>query len=870
MTWVALCLDVPVESKAEYSSAPVGCVECLAVQGPELWWLEHVRELRKTRCLPQLVVVVHGQSVHSEWTLAGLVERVPQGTLWRRTAWYTRESCIQYLEGKECPLALPEPSSVERNERVVVHNERAGRAIHQTWMSQEQLSAGQRGNVAKIQRLNPDRAHWLWSDAACRTFVAENFDVRLVQVYEDLIPGAFRADVWRLCALYAFGGTYLDIDLDLFVPIASAVPAWCELTLCKDDVRAVPNDNLYLYNAIIDARAAGHPFFTWAMARVLTHVQAKRLEEPISRVNALFVTGPCSFGLAFEDSGLPAARHLHLYVTNERVEGADRCIRSRVTGDVVGNTKYRGADQEDGIGAYHTTKAYFHSDNKRVRSQELAVTKTAAPAVYDVFLYNGEKQTLKLRLETLRSVVTRTFVVEFDRTFAGKPKPRYFLECGLSSAELANVVYLALQDPSAAPDGDLMQRELAQRDAAFKAMLLHTPVADSDYIIFADCDEIPEPEQVRTLVEARSPGKVFRPHWFHFNFSNYLGLWLHQQLNVATLRSYRTHRAKDGQFRLNHLHQHLPCETGGWHASYFMSAAEVLVKLQQYAHANEERERQLVARGEEFVVQKIRAGGELFNHNGLTKACPYWGRFPAKAGPELFGPVVPTEIPKRVVSIWITAGAKNPKQLPAGALRQLQTQPGLEHVHIDDAAAEALLTTGALRELYSALPENKYRADLLRFLYLYEHGGWYVDVDTDLVRPLVTFVAAPHVDLYTVLSTHKSNVCIGTFFVTPRHVVVGRILGEMQRIGTAFKHITSPPWTDHPTHVAYRVLQEYLGSAAELRVGVHTLADGRAVQLDEEVYVPEHDDYAIVQAERGALAWQHAPWYRKLQKNPGF
>jgi mannosyltransferase OCH1-like enzyme len=44
-----------------------------------------------------------------------------------------------------------------------------------------------------------------------RDFIKNNFSVNILDTYNKLKPGAYKADLWRLCILYIFGGIYLDI-----------------------------------------------------------------------------------------------------------------------------------------------------------------------------------------------------------------------------------------------------------------------------------------------------------------------------------------------------------------------------------------------------------------------------------------------------------------------------------------------------------------------------------------------------------------------------------------------------------------------------------------------------------------------------------
>jgi hypothetical protein len=63
----------------------------------------------------------------------------------------------------------------------------------------------------RLNRVGIDCIHYLFNDDACREFLAMTFPTDLVYAYDRLIPTAFKADLWRYCILYMFGGVYMDI-----------------------------------------------------------------------------------------------------------------------------------------------------------------------------------------------------------------------------------------------------------------------------------------------------------------------------------------------------------------------------------------------------------------------------------------------------------------------------------------------------------------------------------------------------------------------------------------------------------------------------------------------------------------------------------
>ena len=67
--------------------------------------------------------------------------------------------------------------------------------------------------IDRVKSENPEFEYYLFDDNDCRDFIEEHFDEYVVDAYDTLIPGAFKADLWRLCVLYIHGGIYMDLKI---------------------------------------------------------------------------------------------------------------------------------------------------------------------------------------------------------------------------------------------------------------------------------------------------------------------------------------------------------------------------------------------------------------------------------------------------------------------------------------------------------------------------------------------------------------------------------------------------------------------------------------------------------------------------------
>jgi mannosyltransferase OCH1-like enzyme len=84
--------------------------------------------------------------------------------------------------------------------------------IWQTWEIKD-LPPKMKECVDKLKTLHPTFDYHLFDDNDRRVFIENYFPKEVLLAYDSLIPGAYKADLWRLCILYIHGGVYMDIRL---------------------------------------------------------------------------------------------------------------------------------------------------------------------------------------------------------------------------------------------------------------------------------------------------------------------------------------------------------------------------------------------------------------------------------------------------------------------------------------------------------------------------------------------------------------------------------------------------------------------------------------------------------------------------------
>ena len=85
--------------------------------------------------------------------------------------------------------------------------------IYLTWSIKE-LPQKMQENVNRMKKINPEFNIQIFDCDERREFIKNYFSENILTAYDTLKPGAYKADLWRLCILYINGGIYADIKLN--------------------------------------------------------------------------------------------------------------------------------------------------------------------------------------------------------------------------------------------------------------------------------------------------------------------------------------------------------------------------------------------------------------------------------------------------------------------------------------------------------------------------------------------------------------------------------------------------------------------------------------------------------------------------------
>ena len=85
--------------------------------------------------------------------------------------------------------------------------------LYLTWSIKE-LPTKMQENVDRMIKINPEFNIQIFDCDERREFIKNIFPKYILTAYDTLKPGAFKADLWRLCILYMNGGIYADIKFN--------------------------------------------------------------------------------------------------------------------------------------------------------------------------------------------------------------------------------------------------------------------------------------------------------------------------------------------------------------------------------------------------------------------------------------------------------------------------------------------------------------------------------------------------------------------------------------------------------------------------------------------------------------------------------
>ena len=180
--------------------------------------------------------------------------------------------------------------------------------IHQTWF--EPVTPEKYPNMARLIE-SWKRSGWeyiFYDDDSASEFISLHFPAEVREAYDSIIPGAFKADLFRYCVLLIKGGIYADMDVMLEINLDAAVPPDVGFMVPVDAPGSKPDHRMCLWNGFI-ASAPAHPFLARAIQHVVNNIRNRFTVVDYDKLlcpnpelsvphafSTLFTAGPCILG----------------------------------------------------------------------------------------------------------------------------------------------------------------------------------------------------------------------------------------------------------------------------------------------------------------------------------------------------------------------------------------------------------------------------------------------------------------------------------------------------------------------------------------------------------------------------------------------
>jgi mannosyltransferase OCH1-like enzyme len=158
------------------------------------------------------------------------------------------------------------------------------KVIYQTFEEYD-VPKGMYSSVQSWKDLNPEYEHYFFNEKDRIDFIEKFFTPDVLDAYLSVIPGAFKADLWRCCVLYEKGGVYVDSDMICLKSLNKYIESDDEFLISRDD----PMSKSFLANGFI-CSIPKHPFLKQQIDSIVENILNKK------NLYYLEISGPALFG----------------------------------------------------------------------------------------------------------------------------------------------------------------------------------------------------------------------------------------------------------------------------------------------------------------------------------------------------------------------------------------------------------------------------------------------------------------------------------------------------------------------------------------------------------------------------------------------
>ena len=162
--------------------------------------------------------------------------------------------------------------------------------VHQSWKSHKLLPHQAEWQKSWKEK-HPRWLYKLWTDSENHRLIQESLPW-LLPTYESMPAQIFRADLARYAYMYIYGGVYVDLDFECFMPFDELLHN--KSIALAYDIRD-DNGGLDIANAFL-ASTPGHPFWIHVLTSIIEAADTSATE-----LTAVKLTGPGAVTRAFRE-----------------------------------------------------------------------------------------------------------------------------------------------------------------------------------------------------------------------------------------------------------------------------------------------------------------------------------------------------------------------------------------------------------------------------------------------------------------------------------------------------------------------------------------------------------------------------------------
>lgn len=187
------------------------------------------------------------------------------------------------------------------------------RIIHQTYF--EPITKDKYPNMSRLIE-SFRKSGWeynFYDDEMAARFLQTHFPPQVKEAYDAILPGAFKADLFRYCVLLIRGGVYADMDVLLESNLDSVIDESVGFVTAQDEPGKEAGHRSCLWNGFM-ATAPGHPFLMRTIENVVNNIRNRftgldyddmLCPDPVLSVShsfeMLYTCGPCILGASIND-----------------------------------------------------------------------------------------------------------------------------------------------------------------------------------------------------------------------------------------------------------------------------------------------------------------------------------------------------------------------------------------------------------------------------------------------------------------------------------------------------------------------------------------------------------------------------------------